>query len=94
MERKTTKNCFDCGKSGHRIADCPTAASKPTVPNNGTGPSQRENPSKPKEAKPNARVFAMTQEEADDTTDVVSGTILLATRPESPTNKSPTNKKA
>ncbi|XP_073024371.1 uncharacterized protein [Primulina eburnea] len=38
-------------------------------------------PSKPKEDKPNARIFAMTQEEADDATEVVSGTILIQSVP-------------
>ncbi|XP_073024228.1 uncharacterized protein [Primulina eburnea] len=36
-----------------------------------------ECPSKPKEDKPNARVFAITQEEVDNANEVVSGTILI-----------------
>ncbi|XP_075483600.1 uncharacterized protein LOC142523753 [Primulina tabacum] len=69
--------CFGYGKAGHRIAECPTAANQATEPNKGTGPNAGANPNKPKESKPNARVFAMTQEEADDANEVVSGTILI-----------------
>ncbi|XP_073025046.1 uncharacterized protein [Primulina eburnea] len=35
------------------------------------------NANKPRENKPNIRVFAITQEEADDTNDVLSGTIFI-----------------
>ncbi|XP_073020904.1 uncharacterized protein [Primulina eburnea] len=73
--------CFGCGKAGHRIAECPTAANRPAGPNRGTGPNLGAGPSKPKEDKPNARIFAMTQEEADDATEVVSGTILIQSVP-------------
>ncbi|XP_073307232.1 uncharacterized protein [Primulina huaijiensis] len=75
--RRASGACFGCGKAGHSIADCPTAANQATGPNKGTGPNVGANPSKPKENKPNARVFAMNQEEADDANEVVSGTILL-----------------
>ncbi|XP_073281980.1 uncharacterized protein [Primulina huaijiensis] len=75
--RRASGACFGCGKAGHRIADCPTAANQATGPNKGTGPNVGANPSKPKENKPNVRVFAMNQEEADDANEVVSGTILL-----------------
>ncbi|XP_073035166.1 uncharacterized protein [Primulina eburnea] len=44
-------------------------------------PNARAGPSKPKEDKPNVRVFAMTHEEADDATEVVSGTILIQSVP-------------
>ncbi|XP_073304174.1 uncharacterized protein [Primulina huaijiensis] len=75
--RRNSGVCFGCGKAGHRIAECPTAANQAAGPNKGTGPNTGANPNKPKEGKPNARVFAMTQEEADDATEVVSGTILI-----------------
>ncbi|XP_073024192.1 uncharacterized protein [Primulina eburnea] len=79
--RRASGVCFGCGKSGHRIAECPTATNRPAGPNRGTGPNTGAGPSKPKEDKPNARVFAMTQEEADDATEVVSGTILIQSVP-------------
>ncbi|XP_075483614.1 uncharacterized protein LOC142523767 [Primulina tabacum] len=75
--RRNSGVCFGCGKAGHRIAECSTAANQATGPNKGTGPNPGANPNKPKESKPNARVFAMTQEEADDANEVVSGTILI-----------------
>ncbi|XP_075500040.1 uncharacterized protein LOC142538611 [Primulina tabacum] len=75
--RRASGASFGCGKAGHRIADGPTAANQDAGPNKGTGPNVGANPNKPKENKPNARVFAMNQEEADDANEVVSGTILL-----------------
>ncbi|XP_075473412.1 uncharacterized protein LOC142504429 [Primulina tabacum] len=69
--RRASGVCFGCGKSGHRIAEYPTAANRPAGPNRGTGPNAGAGPSKPKEDKPNARVFAITQEKADDANDVV-----------------------
>ncbi|XP_073313633.1 uncharacterized protein [Primulina huaijiensis] len=75
--RRNSGVCFGCGKAGHRIAECPTAANQAAGPNKGTGPNSGTNPNKPKESKPNARIFAMTQEEADDATEVVSGIILI-----------------
>ncbi|XP_073024198.1 uncharacterized protein [Primulina eburnea] len=79
--RRASGVCFGCGKTGHRIAECPTAANRQAGPNRGTGPNTGACPSKPKEDKPNARIFAMTQEEADDATEVVSGTILIQSVP-------------
>ncbi|XP_075479449.1 uncharacterized protein LOC142520334 [Primulina tabacum] len=79
--RRASGVCFGCGKAGHRIAECPTAANRPAGPNRGTGPNTGAGPSKPKEDKPNARIFTMTQEEADDATEVVSGTILTQSVP-------------
>ncbi|XP_075479266.1 uncharacterized protein LOC142520152 [Primulina tabacum] len=58
-------------------SECPTAANRPAGPNKGTGPNAGAGPSKPKEDKPSTIVFAMTQEEADDANEVVSGTILI-----------------
>ncbi|XP_073313449.1 uncharacterized protein [Primulina huaijiensis] len=75
--RRNSGVCFRCGKAGHRIAECATAANQAAGPNKGTEPNLGTNPNKPKESKPNARVFAMTQEEADDATEVVLGTILI-----------------
>ncbi|XP_073307193.1 uncharacterized protein [Primulina huaijiensis] len=75
--RRNSGVCFGCGKAGHRIAECPTAANQAAGPNKGTGPNTGANPNKPKEGKPNARVFAMTKEEVDDANEVVSCTILI-----------------
>ncbi|XP_075486328.1 uncharacterized protein LOC142525931 [Primulina tabacum] len=75
--RRNSGVCFGCGKAGHRIAEFPTAANQEAGPNKGTGQITGANPNKPKEGKPNARVFAITQEEADDANEVVSGTILI-----------------
>ncbi|XP_073019342.1 uncharacterized protein [Primulina eburnea] len=57
--------CFKCEKVGHRIRDCPDNKEK------GTGPSKQQ------ENKTNARVYAITQEEADNSNEVVAGTSLL-----------------
>ncbi|XP_073067287.1 uncharacterized protein [Primulina eburnea] len=62
--RKTCA-CFKCVKVGHQIKDCPESKDK------GTGPG------KPNEKKPNTRVYAMTQEEADNPNDLVASTALL-----------------
>ncbi|XP_075507634.1 uncharacterized protein LOC142544473 [Primulina tabacum] len=59
------------------IAECPTAANRPVEPNRGTEPNAGAGPSKPKEDKPNATIFAITQEEGDEANEVVSGTILI-----------------
>ncbi|XP_073051197.1 uncharacterized protein [Primulina eburnea] len=37
--RRASGVCFGCGKAGHRIAECPTAANRPAGPNRGTGPN-------------------------------------------------------
>ncbi|XP_073060027.1 uncharacterized protein [Primulina eburnea] len=68
--RKNSGACFCCGKMGHRIAQCP-------FPDPRDGPAAGITPNKPKENKPNARVYAITQEEADNSNDVVAGTILI-----------------
>ncbi|XP_073019462.1 uncharacterized protein [Primulina eburnea] len=75
--RRASGVCFGCGKPGHHMADCPTASNKTTGPGKGDGSSSGANANKPRENKPNARVFAMTQEEPDDASDVVSGTIFI-----------------
>ncbi|XP_073046190.1 uncharacterized protein [Primulina eburnea] len=62
--------CFRCGKMDHRIAQCP-------LPDPRNGPAGGTTPNKPKENKPNARVYAITQNEADNSNDVVAGTILI-----------------
>ncbi|XP_073120799.1 uncharacterized protein [Henckelia pumila] len=69
--RRTSGACFNCGKMGHRIAECPKPKKVGMRSNVGATPG------KTKENKPNARVFAITQEEADNTNDVVAGTILI-----------------
>ncbi|XP_073033785.1 uncharacterized protein [Primulina eburnea] len=57
--------CFKCGKVAHRIKDCLDNKDK------GSGSSKQH------ENKTNARVYAITQEEADNTNEVVASTILL-----------------
>ncbi|XP_075499109.1 uncharacterized protein LOC142537483 [Primulina tabacum] len=76
--RRASGVCFGCGKPGHRMADCPAASNKTTGPGKRDGSSSGANANKPRENKPNARVFAITQEEADDASDVVSGTIFFS----------------
>ncbi|XP_073317296.1 uncharacterized protein [Primulina huaijiensis] len=75
--RRVSGVCFGCGKPGHRMAECPDATNRTSGPGKGDGSNSRVNANKPWENKPNARVFAMTQEEADDANDVVSGTIFI-----------------
>ncbi|XP_075499174.1 uncharacterized protein LOC142537550 [Primulina tabacum] len=66
---RNTGACFKCGKLGHQIADGPENKEKRVKPN-------VEN-HKPRENNPNATVFVITQEEVDNSNDVVSGTILI-----------------
>ncbi|XP_075507470.1 uncharacterized protein LOC142544294 [Primulina tabacum] len=56
---------------GHRIANCPEPLKKMTRSNSNATFN------KPKENKTNARMFAITQEEADEANDVVAGTIII-----------------
>ncbi|XP_073061856.1 uncharacterized protein [Primulina eburnea] len=66
---RKTGACFKCGKLGHRIRDCPDIKDK------GTGPSKQQ------ENKTNARIYAITQKEADNSNEVVAGTVLLNKMP-------------
>ncbi|XP_073035352.1 uncharacterized protein [Primulina eburnea] len=75
--RRASDVCFGCGKPGHRMENFPAASNKTTGPGKGDGSNSGSNANKPRENKPNARVFAMPQEEADDASDVVSGTIFF-----------------
>ncbi|XP_073017053.1 uncharacterized protein [Primulina eburnea] len=68
--RKNSGSCFRCGKMGHRIAQCP-------FPDPRNGPVGGATPNKPKENKPNARVYAIIQEEVDNSNDIVADTILI-----------------
>ncbi|KAG6517776.1 hypothetical protein ZIOFF_021174 [Zingiber officinale] len=65
--RRISGACFNYGKMGHRITDYPEPKKQ------GTGSDSILVQNKPKENKPNARVFAMTQEEAEDSRNVVAG---------------------
>ncbi|XP_073119992.1 uncharacterized protein [Henckelia pumila] len=69
--RRASGACFGCGKTGHRIADCPENKGKEAEAKGSFATN------KPKENKPNARVFAVTQEEVENANDVVAGTILI-----------------
>ncbi|XP_073318139.1 uncharacterized protein [Primulina huaijiensis] len=68
--RRSSGACFSCGKMDHRIAQCPFLDPR-------NGPEGGTTPNKPKENKLNARVYALTQEDADNSNDVVAGTILI-----------------
>lgn len=67
--RINTGACFCCGKMDHRVAHCP-------FPDPRNGPTEVAAPYKPKENKPNARVYDLSHKEADNSSDVVAGTIL------------------
>ncbi|XP_073119751.1 uncharacterized protein [Henckelia pumila] len=70
--RQNNGACFNCEKMGHRIAQCPEPMKSKTGPNASTTTQGQ-----PKENKPNARVYAITQEEADGANKIVTGTILI-----------------
>ncbi|XP_073152036.1 uncharacterized protein [Henckelia pumila] len=76
--RKNSGACFNYGKLGHRIADCPEPLKRGTRSN---VDATSNKPKDHKENKPNARVFALTQEEAEKSNDVVAGTILINQSP-------------
>ncbi|XP_073298316.1 uncharacterized protein [Primulina huaijiensis] len=75
--RRVSGVCFGCGKPEHRMAECPDVTNRTNGPGKRDGSNPGVNANKPRENKANARVFAMTQEEADDANDVVSGTIFI-----------------
>ncbi|XP_075475708.1 uncharacterized protein LOC142509967 [Primulina tabacum] len=75
--RRASSVCLGCGKPGHRMAECPDATNRTTGLSKGDGSNSGVNTNKPRENKPNARVFAMTQEEANDANDFVSGTMFI-----------------
>ena len=64
--------CFACGEKGHVIANCPKRA--PPMPNmqgKGKGPLKSSLP------KTQGRVFALNQDQANQSTDVVQGSNLI-----------------
>ena len=68
--RWSTGACFKCGKIGHHIGQCPEITKEAPVvkPTN-----QQQKP------KSNARVFALTQREAEPVDDAVTGITLIKT---------------
>ncbi|XP_073153881.1 uncharacterized protein [Henckelia pumila] len=70
--RRNTGACFNFGKFGHRIAQCPETMKARTGPH-----TSITTQGQPNENKPNARVYAVTQEEACGANKVVEGTILI-----------------
>ncbi|XP_073137082.1 uncharacterized protein [Henckelia pumila] len=63
---------------GHRIAECPEPLKRGTRSN---VDATSNKPKEHKENNPNARVFAITQDEAEKTNDIVAGTILINQSP-------------
>ncbi|KAG6518386.1 hypothetical protein ZIOFF_021861 [Zingiber officinale] len=66
-EQRLFGACFNYGKMGYRIMDCREPMKQGVVSNSVAVQN------KPKENKPNARVFSMTQKEVDNVSDVVAG---------------------
>ncbi|XP_073054111.1 uncharacterized protein [Primulina eburnea] len=59
------------------MAEFPDATYRTTGPGKGDGSNSGVNANKPRENKPNARVFAIIQEEANEANDVVTCTIFI-----------------
>ena len=66
--RRISGACFKCGEKGHMIANCPKGA---MVLHNGQGQNRRPIPAPPQRTQ--GRVFALTNEEAFNSHDVVKG---------------------
>ncbi|CAA2998901.1 uncharacterized protein LOC111395025 [Olea europaea subsp. europaea] len=60
--------CFRCGKPGHIIRDCPTH-------------TQKKDDNSDQNQKGKARVFALTQQDAEENSNVIEGTLLIANTP-------------
>ena len=65
---QTIGACFKCGQKGHLIANCPKGV---LVPYNNQGQNSRQLPAPPQRTQ--GRVFALTNEEASNSHDVVKG---------------------
>ncbi|KAK1560346.1 hypothetical protein Q3G72_025572 [Acer saccharum] len=67
-----TGACFGCGKSDHKIKDCPKRRSSSVI--------SSINEAQQKKPKTQGRVFAITEQDAHASNDVVSGTLSLFCR--------------
>ena len=66
---RETRACFGCGKQGHMVRDCPE--SRKFV----FGKPKEENKDDRQKPRAQGRVFAMTNRDAQATSDVVTGTL-------------------